>query len=221
MQYGNLLPQATKQTIAPFEFFELYAAANVFNSSLQGVQVHATGLLHGWSYDVSDDRFTRRDNDVLGVAMTYEFQGVNLATYGGAGIGPANYLILRFGKRRSLRLGLGADVVPVLGVTPNEPRPTDPGYNFGSGVAGWAAAALDLARWGQLRVRSRHHVTTVLDGSSVGEYLGATRASYEVDLIEHVGVGFAPRLIQRRSLSPGDDSTSTQLETQLYLRMHN
>jgi hypothetical protein len=219
--YGDLRPSAFDVPFEPFEFFELYAAANLFNSVLQGGQIYTTALLHGWSADISNDRGSRQDNNVFGLAMTYEFQGANVATYGGVGLGPANYLVFRLGHQRSLRIGAGTDVVPIVGVTPNEPRDGEPNYNFGMGAAAWGIGLLDLARWGKLRVRSRHYIATVLDGNEGGDYLGATRLSYEVDAVEGFGVGLAPTFIQRRSLTDGDDVSSFQVETQIYLRIHN
>jgi hypothetical protein len=219
IKYGDLLPSEAASTLEPFEFFELYAAVSWLNSELDGAQIYTTGLLYGWSSDLSSGHGRVRDNNVFGLAMTYEFQGSNLATYGGVGAGPVDYVTLRLGHGRSLRLGLGADIVPILGVTPSEPRDGERGYNFGLGASLWGSAALDLNGSGEFRLRSRQYATTVVDGIGGIDYIGATRASYELNAVAGVGVGIAPMLIYRRRLEGTADGAIWQTQTQLYLRL--
>lgn len=218
VRYGDLLPRSTDDTLAPLEFFELYAAVNLFSSELEGAQVLATGLLHGWSHDIAPD--TAADNAVFGFAMTYEFLGSNLATYGAVGLGPASFVAFRGRRRPRLQLGAGLDVVPMLGVTPGEPLDGERPYNFSSGLALWGSAAWDLRHAGLLRLRSRHYVTAVLDGATGFDYITTTRLSYEVDGFRGVGVGVAPMLTYRRRLGGVDDASTFQLQAQVYLRLH-
>ena len=220
ISYGDLLPSKASSTLQPFEFFELYAALNWFNSELDGAQIYTTGLLYGWSSDLSSGRSSVRDNNVFGVSMTYDFQGSNLATYGGVGIGPVDYLTLRLTHNQSLRIGIGADFVPILGMTPSDPVEGERSYNFGLGASLWGNASLDLDDAGEFRLRSHHYAMTVVDGMSDGiDYVGSTRASYEVNAIKGVGVGIAPMLIHRRRLEGTADGTIWQTQTQLYVKL--
>lgn len=216
VRYGSVSPLAPSDRIRPLTFFELYAGINLFDSELQGAQVYSTGLLYGWGHGLRNGT----GSNVFGFATTYEFQGSNLVTYGGVGLGPADYLTIGMGKRRSLRIGAGVDVVPVLGITSGFLLGTERGYKFGAGTALWGSVVLDLARAGALRLRSRQYATATLDGASGVNYLGATRLSYEVDALGHVGFGVAPMVIYRR-LQGEPDGNAFQLQAQLFVRLHN
>jgi hypothetical protein len=80
---------------------------------------------------------------------------------------------------------------------------------------------VELGRYGQLNVRSRHYLGAVVDGFGHQEVVGYTRLSYDVDVMDHFGVGFAPTLVHRRSSSGSGRVTDTPLDIQVYLRVHD
>jgi len=221
VEYGNLLPRGDSSMLAPFEFFELYAAANLFNSLLSGAHVYSSGLLFGLSMPLSPREMPKAlsDNDVLGFGMSYEYVGTNVATYSGVGLGPQNHLMLRLGSRRSLRLSVGADFVPMLGATSTEAGSTERDYNFATGFSPWSGVELRMGRYGELGLQMRHYVATVIDGEQGRELIGSTRLWYEVDLLHGFGLGFAPTLVYRRGQYAQRDSYSAQqLSAQFYLK---
>ena len=60
-----------------------------------------------------------------------------------------------------------------------------------------------------------------LDGQGDEEVLTYGRFSYDIDFLPHVGIGIAPTIIGRSSYWNGKTVTSTALDTQLYLRVHD
>lgn len=202
--------------LEPFEFFYLYAALNLLQRELAGGQVHAAGLLYGWRLPLSRPAWQH----VFGFNMTYEFQSSHLATYAGVGLGPTNYLQVKLGRGRFIRVGLGLDIVPILGVTHENARSTTRSYDFGAGGAVWGSLHWSLARAGDLRLRTRHYATTVLGAEGGADYVGVTRMSYEVDVFDPVGVGIAPVLIYNRRIEGAADASTLQLQAQLYLRAY-
>lgn len=216
ISYGDPLSLATAR-LEPFELFELYAAASVFDDELASAQVYTTGLLYGWSQERQPRRCLK--NEVFGIAMTYEFQGSNLATYGGVGLGPAYYLATLSGPWRFVRLGLGIDWVPILGVTTSPPRAGERPYDFGIGAAAWLTIRWDLERFGEFHWRTRHYATGGFDDTDGINYVGASRLSYEVDAVDGLGVGLAPMLIYHRRLGTEPESSILQTQAQLYARL--
>jgi hypothetical protein len=217
VSYGDLLDRGSR-SLTPMEFFELYAGVNLFQSEFAGAQIYSTSLLYGWSHPF-ERRGRYRGNHVLGLAMTYEFQGSNLATYGGVGLGPAYYLACRSRRWRLLQLGVGLDLVPIVGVTVSPPLDGTRPYDFGMGVSSWTTLRWDLDRFGEFRFRSRHYATRALDGVQAIDYVGSTRLSYEVSAIRGVGLGVAPMLIYQRRLRGQPGSSILQSQAQLYLRL--
>lgn len=206
----------TDKHLEPFEFFYLYAALNLLQRELAGGQVHASGLLYGWQLPRREDVWQH----VFGFNMTYEFQSSHVATYAGVGLGPANYLQLKLGRNRFLRLGLGLDVVPILGVTHEQARSTTRSYDFSAGGAIWGSLHWSLARAGDLRLRTRHHAGSVLGAAGGADYVGVTRLSYELDVVGPLGLGLAPVLIYNRRIERVADASTLQLQAQLYLRAY-
>ncbi len=216
IDYGEWGVRDADERLEPFEFFYLYAALNLLQRELAGGQVHAAGLLYGWQLPLE----RRALQHVFGFNMTYEFQSSHLATYAGVGLGPANYLQVKLGKGRFIRVGLGLDVVPILGVTHEDARSTTRTYDFSAGGAVWGNLHWSLARAGDLRLRTRHHATSVVGSEGGADYVGVTRMSYEVNVIEPLGVGFAPVLIYNRRIEGAADASTLQLQAQLYLRVY-
>jgi hypothetical protein len=219
--YGNLLPLRKRTTLGPFEFFDFYAALNLFNGEVSGEQVYSSGLLYGFSSDTSTDPGTLIDNNVFGFAMNYEYVGANFTTYSGVGIGPVDHLVVRLGGERGVRLSVGLDIVPILGASSPVITYEDRDYNFATGLAPWASLKLRMGRAGELGLRTRHYVTSVIDGAAGEEFVGSMRLWYEVDLFDKTGLGVAPTLIYRRGFyQEREDYKAQQLSTQFYLSFH-
>jgi hypothetical protein len=215
--YGNLVPRRGRSTFDPFEFFELYAAANLLSGPLQGAHVYASGLLHGESLPLSRRPRERRDNDVFGLAMNYEYVGTNFATYSGVGAGPVNHLVMRLANGRSVRLSAGFDFVPILGASSTEVGSSERDYNMALGVSPWSGLRLKLDGFGELGLRTRHYVARVVDGQAGTEAIGSMRLWYELPLFMGLGIGIAPTLVYRRGHYVSEPSyAAQQFSTQLY-----
>jgi hypothetical protein len=224
VEYGSLLPRPGRSTLSPFEFFELYAAANLFNSQLSGAHVYSTGLLFGWSRTLSPPERSRylSDNNVLGLGMSYEYVGTNFTTYSGVGVGIHNHLVLRLGSRRSLRISVGGDFVPMLGATSTAVADlyVDRDYNFAAGFSPWSGVEMLLGDYGAWGLQMRHYIATVIHGEDGDELIGSTRLWYEVDLFRGFGLGLAPTLVYRRGQYEQRESYSAQqLSAQLYVTL--
>lgn len=219
VEYGNLLPDAGRKSLRPFEFFELYAAANLFNSLLSGAHVYASGLLYGAHLPLSEE--PSRDNDVFGVGMNYEYVGTNFTTYSGVGVGVVNHLMLRMGKRRAVRISVGGDFVPVLGASSTEAGDGERDYNFATGLSPWSGVRVEMGAFGELGLRMRHYVATVIDGEPGDELIGSTRLWYELEPFPGVGFGVAPTLVYRRGQYRDRPSYSAhQVSTQFYVTVN-
>lgn len=220
IQYGDLLPtKKDGNTLGPLEFFDAYAAMGFFGDEV-GTQVYAHGLLYGWSADIARDTGKRRDNNVFGIFQSFDFQGAYPNRFGALSIGPADYVEWRFDRQRWLRLGMHVDWTYLAGVEgPFLQFGKD--YKFVMGGALEENARLELGRAGRLALRSRHFVTTAIDGQGGDDFIWYGRASYDVDVVPGVGLGFAPTLIQRRSLLGDQSVVDRSLDAQLFLRIHN
>ncbi len=220
LRYGDLLPSKEGgTTIGPLEFFDAYAAMSFFGEEV-GTQVYAHGLLYGWSADISSDTGKRRDNNVLGLFQSFDFQGAYPNRYGALSIGPGDYVEWRFDRTRSLRLGLHADWTYLAG---SESAFLEFGkdHKYVMGGALEENALVELGRPGQIALRSRHFVTSAIDGQGGDEMIWYARGSYDVDVVPGIGLGFAPTLIQHRSSLHGDAVVERSLDAQLYLRLHD
>lgn len=222
VEYGDLLPMPGKETIGPLETFDLYAAMNLLRSEVAGAQVFQRGVLIGFSSNLSRDESPVRDNNVFGFFQTFDFQGANLATYGAAGFGPGDEIVLRSHRFGHLRLGAGLEWVPVLGVASKNTGSSVRTYNIATGGSGGLYAAWDLGKIGRLGLRSKTYVGSVVDGATGAEIISNTRASYEVDVIPNiVGLGLAPTFTARTTnYHEGPDQRGTQIATQFYMVVH-
>jgi hypothetical protein len=220
-EYGDLLPKNGARTLKPFEYFEGYAAANMFDGPPSGAQAYMQGLLFGWSADVSHDEGDLRDNNVLGVVQSFDFQGADIAHFGCMSVGAGDYLVLRFAPRVRLRAGLDVDWTFLSGAS--TPFGSDGrSYNYGIGAALGTSLRLDLNRFGELGLRSKHYVTSIVGGQPGEEVIGYVRLWYGVDIVGPVGIGLSPTLVDRRSsYANGERAVGSSLETQFYLRIHD
>ncbi len=208
--YGNLRPAPGRDDFRPFDFFELYAAANLLNSQVSGAHVYSSGLLSGASMPLAKLGDVVRDNDVLGFAINYEYVGTNFTTYSGLGAGPVNHLALRLGGNKQLILSAGLDMVPILGVTSSEVGNSGRDYNITAGMSPWSGVRLKTGRFGELGLRVRHYVAKVLNGQPGEEAIGSMRLWLEVPIVEGFGAGLAPTLVYRRGHYDAQPSYSAQ-----------
>lgn len=223
IEYGDFKPRIGRDTMGPLETFDLYAAANVLQREVTGVQLFEHGLLYGFSSDMTDDVGASQDNNVFGFFQTFDFQGANLATFGALAFGPGDELVFRTRSHGRIHVGASAEWVPVLGITSDNTGPSPRGYNIATGAALGLYAKWDLGRLGRFGFRARNYVGSVVDGAEGVEYVGYTRLSYEFDIVHGLfGVGLAPASVQRLSnYARGPEEEGTQVSTQLYLVVHN
>jgi hypothetical protein len=217
VHYGDLLPTPGRVGFEPFDFFELYAAANLLNSELSGAHVYSSALLSGVSLTLSRRGARVRDNDVFGFAMNYEYVGTNFTTYSGVGAGPVNKLVLRLDGRKRLTVSAGIDLVPILGATSTRVGDTERDYNISAGFSPWSALDLRMGRFGELGLRLRHYVAKVVNGEPGEEAIGSMRVWFELPLFQGFGLGLAPTLVYRRGHYRDQPSYSAQqFSTQIY-----
>ncbi len=222
VRYGDLLPVPERTSFEPLEYFEIYAAANLLNSQLSGAHVYSSGLLYGISTQLSSWPRPFADNDVLGVALNYEYVGTDFTTYSGLGFGPVNHLVLRRGGHLSVRLSVGADFVPILGATSTEAGHSARDYNFATGVSPWSGVAVGLGPFGEIGLQMRHYIAEVVDGERGEEFIGSTRLWYELKAIGDFGIGLAPTWVYRRGHYDASQSYwAEQLSAQLYFTVGN
>ena len=221
IEYGDLLPTNKDETLDPFEFFDLAVSANLSSGTLTGAEVYAQGLLYGWSSNITSDSDASRDNDVFGFVQSYDFQVSSIGQFGGMSIGPGNYIVWRFSPHRRLRIGADVDWTFLSGLTsPYATKGRD--YNFSMGAALGTSLLLEMGKYGELGWRSKHYVTSVVDGEKGEDVAGYARFWYNLDVIDHFGFGISPTVFDRHSTySNGQTVGGGALETQVYLRAHD
>ena len=222
-EYGDLLPASSKTTIPAYDFFDFYAAANFSSQPTSGLEVSSLGLLHGWSTDVSRDEGPSRDNNVIGLVQSTDYQGTNAIEFAALGLGVGDLLVLRSGPRKRLRLEVDADWAPLAAVSSAvHPFVGTPiiirDYNFSMGAGLGLGLRWDLGRFSRLGLSARNYGTTVISGTRGVELFGYARLSYEVEAIRDLlGVGMAPKVMFRAgSYSRGRTDEATQLSLQFY-----
>jgi hypothetical protein len=221
INYGDLLPRTKHLTLGPLEYFDIYAAANLLDTNVTGVQMFGTGLLYGFStaFDRND---ARPDNAVFGLFQSFDYQGANIARFGAIGLGPGIVHSTRGANGRGLRIGTSAEWVPVLGITSPHTGTSPRDYNIATGGSLGVHALADLGRIGRLGLRAKSFLGPVVDGEEGTEYAGYARAWYEVDVVPGVlAVGAAPTALVRYSqYASGERFRGAQLDTQLYVVIH-
>jgi hypothetical protein len=224
VEYGDWLPNEGTRRLAAYDAFDFYGSAVLSSQQTSGLELETSGLLHGWSSDLSeDDRRAHRDNQVLGFVQSMDYQGSDLLRFGAFGLGLGDTLVIRAGAGQRLRLSLDASWAPLAGATSPFTPYADTGsprdYNFSMGASVGLLARWDIGRFGQLGLRSREYITGVIDGDRGRELLGHLRGWYEIDLIPRVvGLGLAPRFIHRTGVyTEGRHYNGTQLSMQLYM----
>lgn len=223
IHYGDLLPTGDKSTIGPLEMFDGYVALRLFgNDHLNGSQAYCHGVLYGWSTDLSSAGTPRRqrDNNVFGIVQSFDFNGASDIRFGGLSIGPADYMEWRFAHGRSLRVGLNLDWT-YLAASDSPFSDPGKGHKFVMGGAVEESARLDLGEHGRITARSRHFVTTAIDGQGGDELLWFSRLSYDVDVLPHVALGVAPTIVRRRSVLRERSAVDESFDVQAFLRFHN
>jgi hypothetical protein len=226
--YGDLLPAPGKTTIAPYDFFDFYGGVVLSAQETHGFAVRSLGMLHGWSSDLSSsDQGSSRDNNVLGLVQTGDYEGSDAVEFAGFGLGVADFVALRSRRGARLRVGLDGEWVPVAAVvsdvTPfvrlaNVVR----NYNFSMGASIGLTLRWDMGPLGELGLIARQYGTEVINGIRGTELFGYSRGWYEVDAVRNLlGVGVAAKFAELRGTYAGARSdTSTQLSLQLYATLH-
>lgn len=221
VEYGDFIPRGKSNTLGPFEAFDFFSAFNFGRLEELGAQIYAQGMLVGVSTPIGSEEGLYRDNNVFGLVQSFDFRGAQVAKFGGMGIGPGDVLVLRYGPEQQLRLGVDLQWL-VLGAS-SSPRDggLDTGYNYLTGITTAQELRLQMGVAGELGLRAKQYAAFVIAGEPGEEFIGHTRAWYELDVIDSIGLGLSPNLVHRISRF---DTTgpiwSAQLETQVYLRGH-
>ena len=200
----------------------LPAAAVISSQRTSGFEFGSLGLLHGWSADVSNDEGLFRDNHVLGFVQSTDFQGTDAIEFGAVGVGVGDFLVLRSGYRKRLRLSVDAEWAPLAAVSSAVNPFVGTGnvrdYNFSMGASLGLGLRWDLGRVGQLGLAAREYGTAVINGTPGEELFGYARFWYEAEAVRDLlGVGMAPKFMHRAGrYSGGHTDEATQLSLQFY-----
>ena len=209
IEYGDLRPVDGKDTLGPFETFDLYAAVNLLQSNLTGAQVFEHGLLYGFSHDLTSDVDEGRDNNVFGFFQSFDFQGANLATFGALGVGPGEHLVYRTKNLGHIHAGLDVEWVPVFGLTSDNVGTSSRRYNIVTGgSAGSTPTGTSAARGARLpRQELFRRDRRWADGF---EYVGYTRLVRDRHHPRPHGRGVAAHHPSRQPVPGGGAERGTQ-----------
>jgi hypothetical protein len=222
--YGDLLPRDGTRKIDPYEFFDFYASGIIASQKASGLEFETLGPLYGWSTDLSDDEDRAfRDNHVLQVVQSIEYQGSDVLRFGAIGLGVGDTLVFRNGPTQRFRVGLDVSAAPLAGASSPYAVPSGPesnrDYNYSTGASAGALLRWDIGRLGRFGLHGRQYITTVIEGTRGLDLIGRARAWYEFDVLPDVfGIGFASRFLHRDGdYSGGRHFHGTQLSFQYYL----
>lgn len=221
-EYGNLLPALGKTTIPAYDFFDFYAAAVLTTQRTSGFEVGSVGLLQGWSSDLTDDDGPFRSNNVFGIVQSTDFQGADALEFAGFGLGVGDFLVLRDGPHKRLRLGADAGWAPLAAVSsavnPFIGTGSARDYNFSMGGSVGLSLRWDMGPVGHLGLAARAYATTVVNGTPGDERFGSARLWYEVEAVRNLlGVGMAPKVMYRNGdYQGGRSDVATQVSLQFY-----
>jgi hypothetical protein len=239
VEYGDLLPKQGRSHLEAFEFFDLYAAAQIGkNSEVSGGQLFVQGIAYAHNSFISSADDRHPDNNVFGIVQSFDFQSANVAEFGGAGLGLANYTKWRFSSRSSLRLQADVQGSVLSGATSPFTGDTGRSYNFSVGGTLGLGARWDTGSYGQLGVRGKQYYQRVVNGEDGTDFIGYVRGWYEVPLAANMGIGAGTTFVNRKadydlsaygtapSACAGDDPahcefSATGLSWQLYLLVVN
>jgi hypothetical protein len=225
-EYGDVLPVHGSSSIPAYEFFDFYGAAIISTQRASGLELETTGLLHGWSSDLSaadDPDPATRDNHVIGFFQNLDYQGSDQIRFGAFGLGFGDVLVLRGRGRHRFRIGLDVGWAPLTAtestVNPYVNTDSRRNYNISMGASSGLLLRWDIGRFGQIGFRGREYGSAVIDGVRGRELLGHARAWYEIDAIPNVvGIGLASRLMHSAgSFTENRRYNDSQLSLQLYL----
>jgi len=197
VEYGSLLPRAGSSHLEAFEFFDLYAAAQVGNSEVSGGQLYIQGLAYGWNSYLSAEDAAYPDNNVFGIVQSFDFQGSNLAQFGGAGLGVGNYTKWRFSSHDALRVGADVQGSALSGATSPFTGDTRRSYNFSVGATIGLQARWQTESYGQLGVRGKQYYQRTVNGEDGTEFIGYARGWYEYPFAGNFGIGLAATFVNR------------------------
>lgn len=198
LEYGDLLPKRDESHIDPFEFFELSAGFNLSRGEAGGSHLFIEAPMYGWNTYLSDPEGAHPDNNVFAITQFFDFQGANVVQFGGAGLGIGDYLVWRLSHDLRYRINANLQVAFLSGATSPFTAATGRTYNFTVGGTADLVSRLDSKQLGELRLRARQYLTTVIDGEDGNELTGYFRFSYELPTFHGWGLGVASTLVNRR-----------------------
>lgn len=214
VEYGDTLPENGRRNIEAYQYFEAYATASFMPSNVLGAQLYIQGPMYGWNKYLADEDTAHPDNNVFAVTQFIDFESSNLIEFGGAGLGLGDYLIFRFRNGMRYRLSGGLQFAVLSGVTSLRTEEDGRTYNFSAGGTADLVSRLNMRRYGELGFRGRNYVTAVIDTEGT-EIIGYYRFWYELPIFERMGVGMAPILAFRSSVSEGADPRVLNVATVL------
>ncbi|HEX6763865.1 MAG TPA: hypothetical protein VF103_00270, partial [Polyangiaceae bacterium] len=202
VEYGDTLPKRGQDHVDPFEFFDFSASFNLFGDAVGGNQLFVEGPMYGWNTYLSNEHDLHPDNNVVAITQFFDYQGANIVQFGGAGLGVGDYLIWRFGSDVRYRLNANLQGAFLSGATSPFTAATGRTYNFAAGGTADVVSKLDAKNAGELGMRARQYLTTVIDGEDGHEFTGYFRAWYKTPDFHRLSIGVATNLVNRRGVYP-------------------
>ncbi len=197
-EYGDLLPKEGQNHIDPFEFFDFFTAFNLLQGDFGGSQLFIEAPMYGWNTYLSGEGSTYPDNNVFAITQFFDFQGSSVVQFGGAGLGVGDYLVWRVGPKFRYRLSANVQCAFLSGATSPFTAATGRTYNFAVGGTAELVSRLDSPTFGELGIRARQYLTTVIDGEDGNEFTGYARLWYKLPTFHHFSLGGAATLVNRR-----------------------
>jgi hypothetical protein len=199
-EYGDLLPKPGENHIDPFEFFDFFAAFHILQGEVGGSQLFIEGPVYGWNTYLSDAGHSYADNNVFAVTQFFDFQGSSVVQFGGAGLGVGDYLVWRLSNGLRYRIDANVQTAFLSGATSPFTAATGRTYNFAVGGTVDFQSRLESKGFGELGIRARQYLTTVIDGEDGHEFTGYLRPWYKLPSFHRLSIGVAATLVNRRGV---------------------
>jgi hypothetical protein len=198
IEYGDLLPKKGEHHIDPFEFFDFFAAFHLLQGEFGGSQLFIEAPMYGWNTYLADEGHSYADNNVFAITQFFDFQGASIVQFGGAGLGIGDYLVWRFQNGMRYRVSANLQSAFLSGATSPFTAATGRTYNFAVGGTADFVSRLESKSFGELGIRARQYLTTVIDGEDGNEFTGYVRPWYKLPSFHHFSLGAAATLVNRR-----------------------
>jgi hypothetical protein len=199
VEYGDLLPPKGRSHVEAFEDFDLYVAAQIGIKSVSGGQLWVQGIAYGWNSYLSDPNEPNPDNNIFAIVQSFDFQGANIAQFGGTGLGIANYTKWRFSSHDSLRLEADLQGSLLSGATSPFTGDTGRTYNFSVGGTLGLQVRWETKKYGELGLRGKQYYQRTVNGEDGTEFIGYLRAWYEYAFGGSMGIGLATTFTNRKA----------------------